>query len=588
MQPARGVVVQKSTVVILFLLVSWVTCDGMLATGQASSTNGQSAPAAERTGGCNGGLQETDGPPRADSGAPNADQKKVTADLVAAAPTGDRAAPDRVKPDLRAPSGTPDSKPAPTADARPILPDSQPAPKPDTLPPPPPPTGPLPTWVPLDWAAFPVDPGPSYSVAGKTWVVRTSGNDGNAGTEALPLQTIVAALGKAQPGDLVLVHGGSYAEGTPGDWRALVMDKDNVILTAAPSETVNVTGKSGYTYGLALIGSNLVVNGINLSGFTPSIELGSETKTQQNLVITNLTVTAPTGVFSDGIVDYADTVSKGFPNIKGLLLKNVKVLGASLSISCNSGPCSSWRLENVVVKGGGGGAGNSGSDAIAVENGDNHLFYKVDVSGAAADGIDTKATRVVVWDSHVHDIARNGVKLWWGGDIVNTLVHHTGADCAVNVKMGERVRILNSTIAYHNYQQGTSYNMAFRYDDNGPVQVDIINSIIYNTSGGAYFSTNAKVNISNSLFYGMENGTILEHGSTTIQTSDSPSIFQTKGLGSNNLIADPGLGADFIPKSGSCVANKGQILPTLFPTEDLDGCARVKSGLPDLGPYEVF
>jgi hypothetical protein len=580
---------QKSTIVILCLLISWATCDGTLVTGQSGTSSQTAQPG--RAGGCNGGLDLADGAPRSDSGAPaadqmqadkmqadqrQADQKQASADHAAPAPSADQA-PAPVKPDQKAPPVTADAAP--------------PTPKPDSAPPAPPPTSPgtLPTWVSLDWAAFPTDPGPSYTVAGKTWVVSLSGSDSNAGTEAAPLRSIATALGKAQPGDLVLVHGGSYVEGTAGDYRALVMDKDNVILTAAAGETVNVSGKSGYKYGLVLIGSSLVVNGINLSGFTPSIEVGSSTKTQQNLVITNLTVTAPTGVFSDGIVDYADTVSKGFPNIKGLLLKNVKVLGASLSISCNSGPCSSWRLENVVVKGGGGGAGSSGSDAIAIENGDNLLFYKVDVSGAAADGIDTKASRVVVWDSHVHDVARNGVKLWLGGDVVNTVVDHTGADAAVKVAgAGTRMRILNCTIAYHSYGQGPAYNMTFRYDDNGPIQVDIINTIVYNTSGGAYFSNKATINISNTLFFGMENGEILQFNGATLRLSDGASIIQTKGLGSNNLIADPGLGTDLIPKSGSCVANKGQTLSSQFPAEDLDGCARVKSGLPDLGAYEVF
>jgi hypothetical protein len=425
-------------------------------------------------------------------------------------------------------------------------------------------------------------------VAGRTWVVKTTGNDTNAGTDAAPLRTIAAALGKAQSGDLVRVHGGAYVEGTPGDYRALIMDKDNVILTAAPGESVTVTPKTGYKSGLVMVGSKLVVNGINLNGFTPSIQFGLSSKTQTNLVISNLTVQAPTGVFSDGIVDYADTTAKGFPSIKGLLIKNVKVLGASLSISCNSGPCSSWKLENVTVVGSAATSGGSGADAIAIESGDNMLFYKVDVSGASADGIDTKATRVVVWDSHVHHLARNGVKLWYGGDIVNTCIHHTGADTALNVKGGDRVRILHSTIAFHNYNAGTSYNMTFRYDDNGPLQVEIINSIVYNTSGGAYFSNNATVTIANSLFYGMQNGVILDFGGIHITTSDSPTVFQTKGLGTANLITAPGLDADLRQGAASAVINKGKVLSTLYPAEDLEGRPRVKNALPDLGPFEEY
>ena len=53
---------------------------------------------------------------------------------------------------------------------------------------------------------------------------------------------------------------------------------------------------------------------------------------------------------------------------------------------------------------------------------------------------------------------------------------------------------------------GYVYDMTFRYDDDGPIRVDIINSIIYDNSGGAYFSNNATVNISNTLFFGQQNG----------------------------------------------------------------------------------
>ncbi len=491
-------------------------------------------------------------------------------------------APDQQAPKL-------DQKAAPTPDqALAPKPDQKVAPKPDLGAPPPPPTGPLPTWVALDWAAFPTDPGPSYPVSGTTWVVKTSGSDSNPGTDTSPLRTIAAALAKASSGDRVRVHAGTYAEGTPGDWRALVMSKNNVILTSAPGESVTVTPKSSsYKHGVAMLGDNLVLNGINLQGFSPLISLGRDTSAQKKIVISNLTAQAATGGF-DGIVSYPDNTGKGFAAIDGLLLKNVVVKGASLSISCNAGPCNSWRLENVTVQGGGTGSG-SGADAIAVESGDNLLFLNVDVSGATADGIDTKATRVVVWGCHVHDVARNGVKLWYGGDIVNTSVHHTGADAAVNVKYGERVRILHSVIAWHNKGAGTSYNMTFRHDDNGPILAEIINSIIFNTSGGAYFSNQATLSIQNSIFFGIDNGTVLDRGSVHLTLAGGATALTAAGFGSGNLFVDPQLDpVTMHPKAGSPAVNKGKQLPALYPATDLAGQPRVKSGAPDIGAFEDY
>src|SRR4051812_48849577 len=42
--------------------------------------------------------------------------------------------------------------------------------------------------------------------------VARSGDDGADGSEAAPLRTIGKAIGKAQPGDAVVVHAGTYDE----------------------------------------------------------------------------------------------------------------------------------------------------------------------------------------------------------------------------------------------------------------------------------------------------------------------------------------------------------------------------------------
>ncbi len=446
-------------------------------------------------------------------------------------------------------------------------------------------SGPLNTWVPINWTAFPTDPGPNYIVTGNTWFVKTTGSDSNSGTSTSPLKTIAAGLIKAQPGDKVQVSAGTYAELTPGDFQALVMDKDNVVLTAAPGEIVNVIPiSSSFRYGIGMSGSNLVVNGINLQGFAPSIALGNNTHTQRNIVISNLTATAQTNGF-DGIVNYQDNSTVGYPASDGVLFKNVTVKGAGLSISCNSGPCNSWKFENVTVTGTGG--SGSGADAIAIESGDNILFLNVDVSGATADGIDSKATRTVVWGCNVHNIERNGVKLWHGGDIVNTLIHHTGADASVVIR-GSRVRILHSVIAYHNFGSSESYNISMNYDDNAPIQVDIINSVIWNTSGGAYFSTAATLNLQNNVFFGMENGRVLDIRDIRVMLSDGAAKITTNGLGSGNLFLAPMLNLNFHPMTGSPVINNGLLLLNQYPVLDLAGLPRVKNGVPDIGVFEDF
>lgn len=446
----------------------------------------------------------------------------------------------------------------------------------------------LPTFVNLDWDAFPRDRGPDYPVTGKERVVSRTGDDGNPGTEARPYRSIGKALSVAGPGDLIRVHEGRYAEGMPDDYRALVLEQENLVLTAAPGETVTVTPRSAeYKYGCAIQASHVTVNGINLEGFTYAMQIGAENETQKDVVISNLAIRAPGEGFNEGIIAYEDTRSKGFPTMSGLLIKNVSISGTALGVSCNAGPCTSWRLENVEVVGKMGEEG-SGADAIAIENGDNMLFDRVDVSKASADGIDTKATRVVVWDSHVHDLGRNGVKLWHGGDVVNTLIHHTGADAAVVTKLGPRVRLLHCVVAYHNKNGPSSYNMTFGYDDPEAQEVEIIDSIIYNTSGGAYFNAASRVRIINSLFYGMDNGKILDKGEEPLEFSQGPEALGARGLGEGNVFADPKLDEAFHPRPGSPAIDRGKALEALYPARDARGEPRVKGGGPDLGPFEDF
>lgn len=417
-----------------------------------------------------------------------------------------------------------------------------------------------------------MDKGPTYKPTGRTWVVK-SGGSGSEGTEAAPLGSIGKALESAAAGDLILVHGGTYTEAD------LTIATDNLILTAATGETVTLKGSS--KTGLRVSGSHVTVNGINLSGFQIGFDVGRDDVSQKDLVISNLRIDCPNEMDeTGGIIDF---VGSSFPSLDGMLVKNVTITGSVISVSCNVGLCKSWRFDDVRIVGSNGGGGFSASDGVAVENGDNILFYRTDISGCTSDGIDMKATRVVIWNSTVHNISRNAIKLWYGGDVVNTVVHHSGADAAIQVKTSPRFRFLHSVLAYHNYSSDTTYNMTVDYETNGSIQVEILNSIIYNTSGGSYFSGGSTLSIQNSIFYGMQNGTLLERGSATASTAAELATY-----GSGNLVQDPMVTADFHLKTGSPGINKGKALTTYYPATDAKGKPRVSGAGPDLGAFEDF
>ena len=442
----------------------------------------------------------------------------------------------------------------------------------------------LPTFVDLNWEAFPIDPGPNYVTSGKILVVKKTGNDSNLGTEQQPFLTINKAVSVSSPGDIVKVYSGVYKEAIKEDYRALVLNKENLILTAAPGEAVTIEPGSGYKYGIEISASGIILNGISLNGFTYAVQIGEKNKSQKNVIISNLNITASSSS-AEGIIAYYNTANKGFATSDGLLIKNVVISGAGMGISCDSGPCHSWRVENVKVLGAGG--SSWGADGIAIENGENLLFHQVEVAGFGADGIDTKAKKVVVWGCHIHNLKKNGVKLWYGGDIVNTIIHNTGADASVVTEYGPRIRLLHSIIAFHNYKAGSSYNMTFGYDSNEAQQVDIVNSIIYKTSGGAYINKNSKLNIENSLFFGMENGNILSYGNSDVTIGQGVSGLAQ--FGSGNIVANPQLNEiTFELKSTSPGINKGKKLSVNYPDFDILGRPRVKSGVCDISPFEGY
>ncbi len=432
------------------------------------------------------------------------------------------------------------------------------------------------TFVHLDFSKYPSLP-PKTIPATKTIFVSTNGNDktGN-GLKNSPYRTISKALKKANSGYTIVISKGNYPEVyEKGDYRGLVINKNNITIMAVPGETVEmIPANKKVTYGILVEGNDFSIRGINIKGFSTIGILFNDSKLK-NMVITDLIITKS----SEGIATWGGTVNN-------LLAFNIKIKKANqIGFHCGEGYGYNWRLERCLIDMDATGSG-SGADAFAIENGENILLVNCEVTGASADGIDTKAKRVVVYGCHVHHVARNGIKLWHGGDVINCLVHHTGADASIVVEEGPKTRLLNTIIAYHNFGAGSSYNMTFGYDSQASMKVELINSIILNTAGGAYMNPKCDVTISHSVFYGIENGEILQHGSNTIKISQGTSGLLSYGPG--NLVKNPGLDSNFHANSKSPTINTGVKLTTDFPIKDMNGKKRVKRNTPDLGPFEDY
>lgn len=433
----------------------------------------------------------------------------------------------------------------------------------------------LPTVAGIDYTKFPALPDLSLPAAGREWHVSTDGDDSREGSAAAPLRTIVEAVRRAAAGDKVMIHDGRYAEGDEETGKGISTAKDGLIVTSAPGEIVIIEPKRGFTYGINITADRVVLNGLLITGFsTVAVELGGDGTPLEGVVLSNLTVEAE----SEGIVSYADLnnmpealAAEGLvPAVDGLLLENVSITGATLlGFSCDFGPCNNVRMNHVGVLNMDTGSGDSGSDCIAFERGDNLVFYYVAAHRCEGDGIDLKASRVLIYNSHIYDTRRNGIKVWRGGDIVNTVVSHTGADAAIVFDGPGAYRLLNSLDAFHLEGREGAYTMTVAHDtvcgvsdpscgassgapnccettmlpENfaGLLSVELTNNVFVHASGLIFIPTGAGLTVRNNLFAYFAGGEdVFEVRDTGGRKSVSG--IEQEGWGSGNIPygTDPG------------------------------------------------
>lgn len=446
----------------------------------------------------------------------------------------------------------------------------------------------FPTRTPIDWTAFPrsgaqrnVEPAPG----GRTiYVAQDSDGDGSAGA---PFGSLNAALDATVSGDVIRVADGTYSVGLDDDYEALILETPNVTLMAERIGGAILTPRdpAQHRVGIAARADDLIIDGFVLRGFGDvGIEYGNAPLPQRNLVLRHLIVEqTEEGIRAAYVGDGTRPVVDGMA-IYDVWLRDITVI----ALQCGEGPCNNLRWEALRVEMGGGPNEDSGADAIALESGDNIVIFNVEVSGAPGDGIDLKSATGVVANVFVHDIGRNGIKLWHGGDIINALVHNTGADAAIVFEAGD-FRILNTLVARHAWGD-SAYAMTAAYDTpNDPGSVEIANTVFYQNSGAVWISPNLALSVQHSLLTGSANGRDLEWGDLVIGRDGAP-ITALDQAGANNLDAvdplfrDPDSGDySVLPDSPLIDVGTGA-LP--LPAFDLYGLPRVAGGAVDIGPVE--
>ena len=456
----------------------------------------------------------------------------------------------------------------------------------------------VPTISDIDWDAFPRPLTPDTPIAGRRVWVSPQGDDRGDGTVDAPYRSIGRALRAARTGDWVVVRGGDYPESPAGEYRALLFepDKRGITVTSYQGETVVVRpGREGINYGIDIGADDVRINGLDFHDFPNAmVIIGRRGATVRNTVISNAEFVVDPPGSAEGIDMLPD--NGGAPVVEGVLLHRVSVVGASIGIQCNHGPCNGLRYEGVYVDNSGGEDVGSGADTIAVESGRNIVILDTEVTRAGADGIDLKASDVTIVGAWVHDVQRNGIKLWEGADVINTVVTHTGADAAVVFDRPARYRLLNSVVAYHQWRGLNSYVMTVGYGLQGQYEVEIVNTVFYRTAGGVYVTPSAQLSVRSCVFSEARNRVAIDgprgdrDGFGQINYDHDDARFETFGWGTGNrLDIDPGFVSptdpDYHTVPGSPLVDSGS-LEANAPDYDLAGEARVQGDAIDIGPFE--
>jgi len=327
-----------------------------------------------------------------------------------------------------------------------------------------------------------------------TYHVAITGDDSANGAESSPWRTIGHGVANLKPGDTLIIHEGTYNEavnievtGTEyghirivGQGQVIIsgegVDSDGVVLGPGVSflelEGVRVTGFSG-SWGLALYGTN---NHITLR----NIEV-DQCETGIRITVGNSGEPPEFG-------------SADYVTLEKVHLHHNSVGG----FDCTPGPCYHLFVRDGEFAYNGVEAG-FGADGFAVEIGDHMLLERVKSHDNQGDGIDIGSRNplignttgdITVRESEVYANQKNGLKLWSGGAVINSIVHSNGL-CGLVIIYNSNYEVVNTLVA-RNGQEDRDYGMRAGYQQekglagNDNIKLTVFNSIFaFNGPPGA-------------------------------------------------------------------------------------------------------
>lgn len=467
----------------------------------------------------------------------------------------------------------------------------------------------------LDEGDIPAD---LSTTEGKTPLyVATDGDDAHSGLEIdAPVRHLRAAIqyANAHPATpfVIYLRGGTHYDAAA--YNYLEIQRGDLYITAYPGEEAVLRphfwpehptewGEAHYFISSGPY-ENITINNLTLQGFDEPFFFGSQygEAPMRNLVIKGITATDFRKRFADwGPVffgtDYAtrdyfdgpDSFDPDDPGIKyqieGLILSDIVIEEAGLAVNIGDerdANVKGLRISGLELLNAPAGGNNTSLDGIAVVNSCKVLIDTTVIEHTEGDGIDCKSLDVCIVNTLVHGTTRNGIKLWRGGELLNTIVHECSpvADAALVVEAGYPFRMIHSILMGETPGYAASYN----YPRESSARVEVVNTVFSNLTHTFYLGTR-DLHSRHSLYYATAGG--LYSGQTTASTvAELNALSNCAGNASADpLFADPAA-TDFSVAPGSPCVDAGTSSDVLLPSFDYLGNPRMMGAAPDIGPCE--